>query len=419
MNGAAVPMTTDYGTRIERANAGLAANGMRVLGVAFRPLPGFGAPSLAMESELIFVGFFGIVDPPRAEAREAVRVARQAGVRPVMITGDHPLTARYIATDLGILAPDASVGPMTGKELAALDDAGLAAAVERVSVYARVAPEQKLRIVEALQKRGHIVAMTGDGVNDAPALKQANIGVAMGITGTDVTKEAADMVLRDDNFATIVAAIEEGRAIYDNVRRFVKFSIGGNIGKVGVMLIAPLLGMPVALLPLQLLWLNLLTDGLLGLGMGFEPVERDAMRRPPVSPKAGIFSGGLGLGAAWVGVLLTILTLGIGFYYWANGRPEWQTMMFTVLAFAQIGQALAARSHRQSLFQIGLGGNKPLLTTIAVVFVGQILALNLPVLEDFFKVQPLDVGDYALALLTGVVLFAAIEVEKAWLRRKS
>ena len=419
MNGAAAPMTADYIARIERANADLAANGMRVLGVAFRPLATLGAPTPAMESELIFVGFFGIVDPPRAEAREAVRVARQAGVRPVMITGDHPLTARYIAMDLGILARDATVGPMTGKELAALDEAGLAEAVERVSVYARVAPEQKLRIVEALQKRGHIVAMTGDGVNDAPALKQANIGVAMGITGTDVTKEAADMVLRDDNFATIVAAVEEGRAIYDNVRRFVKFSIGGNIGKVGVMLIAPLLGMPVALLPLQLLWLNLLTDGLLGLGMGFEPVERDAMRRPPISPKAGIFSGGLGLGAVWVGVLLTVLTLGIGFYYWANGRPEWQTMMFSVLAFAQVGQALAARSHRQSFFRIGLGGNKPLLVMILIVFIGQILALNLPFLEDFFKVQPLDVGDYALALLTGVIVFAAIEVEKAWLRRRS
>lgn len=227
------------------------------------------------------------------------------------------------------------------------------------------------------------------------------------------------MVLRDDNFATIVAAVEEGRAIYDNVRRFVKFSIGGNIGKVGVMLIAPLLGMPVALLPLQLLWLNLLTDGLLGLGMGFEPVERDAMRRPPVSPKAGIFSGGLGLGAAWVGVLLTVITLGIGYFYWANGRPEWQTMMFTVLAFAQIGQALAVRSHRQSLFRIGLGGNKPLLAMIAIVLVGQFLALNLPFLEDFFKTKPLDVGDYGLALLTGVIVFAAIEVEKTLLRRRA
>ncbi len=420
--GRAEPMTPELIGRIERANAGLAQNGMRVLGVAFRPLAGFDETPDAMaalERDLIFIGFFGIVDPPRAEAREAVRIARQAGVRAVMITGDHPLTARYIATDLGILAGDEAVAglTLTGRELLALDDAALAEQVERVSVFARVAPEQKLRIVEALQKRGHIVAMTGDGVNDAPALKQANIGVAMGITGTDVSKEAADMVLRDDNFATIVAAVEEGRAIYDNVRRFVKFSVGGNIGKVGVMLIAPLLGMPVALLPLQLLWLNLLTDGLLGLGMGFEPVERDAMRRPPVSPQAGIFSGGLGRGAAWVGALLAALTLGIGYAYWALGRPEWQTMMFTVLAFAQIGQALASRSHRESLFRIGFLGNRPLLAMIGIVFVGQMLVLALPVMEGFFGTKPLDAGDIALAMATGVIIFAAMEIEKALVRR--
>ncbi|MBD0327356.1 MAG: HAD-IC family P-type ATPase, partial [Pyrinomonadaceae bacterium] len=291
-HGRRVALTPEIRARIERANDSLAENGMRVLGFAFRLLdrPSEAGRTENLERELIFVGLVGMIDPPRTEVREAVAKCKQAGIRPVMITGDHPLTARFIAQDLGIMNGGRVV---TGAELERMTDGELRASVEEVSVYARVSPEHKFRIVGALQSRGHVVAMTGDGVNDAPALKKANIGVAMGITGTDVSKEAAEMVLRDDNFATIVAAVEEGRTIYDNLRKFIKFSIAGNIGKILTVLVGPLIGMPLVLQPLQLLWLNLLTDGLLGLGLGVEKSERNVMRRPPARPEDGIFSGGL------------------------------------------------------------------------------------------------------------------------------
>jgi len=424
-DGAIKPMDEAYRQRVERANAEMAANGMRVLGVAYRPLDAAVAQTAEMEAierELIFIGFFGIIDPPRAEVRDAVAVCQQAGIRPVMITGDHPLTARYIARDLGIIpsqnpSEELESEVLTGTALQQMDDDTLVDQVEKISVYARVSPEHKLRIVRALQRKGHIAAMTGDGVNDAPALKQADIGVAMGITGTDVTKEAADMVLRDDNFATIVAAVEEGRTIYDNVRRFVKFSVAGNVGKVVVMLFAPLLGIGTALLPLQLLWLNLLTDGLLGLGMGFEPTARDAMRRPPISPKAGIFSDGMGRHVAWVGTLIGALALGVGYYYWQQELPQWQMMIFNTLAFAQIGQALASRSNRDAFWQLGFFSNRPLLIMLAIVIGAQVGVLLSPALESFFYTEPLRAVDWVISIGLGIVVFVALEVEKFFLRR--
>ena len=341
------PLTPQWLLRVQAANDHLAGQGMRVLGMAFKPLPHLPAEGQVpqAETDLVFVGLLGMIDPPRPEVRTAVKTARAAGIRPLMITGDHPLTARQIAVELGIAENQRVI---TGQELANMDDAALRSVVGNVSVFARVSPEHKLRIVQALQAQGEIVAMTGDGVNDAPALKRADIGVAMGITGTDVSKEAADMVLLDDNFATIVAAVEEGRTIYDNLRKFVKYSVAGNIGKVLVMLLAPVLGKPLPLLPLQLLWLNLLTDGLLGLGLGMEPAERNVMRRPPVAPGEGVFSRGMGGHVAWVGGLIGALALGIGYIYWRQD-PEgtWQTMTFTSLAFAQMAQALASRSTRE------------------------------------------------------------------------
>ncbi|MDQ3250250.1 MAG: HAD-IC family P-type ATPase, partial [Chloroflexota bacterium] len=289
----AVPLDDEVRNTVQASNDRLARQGMRVLGVAFQPrrtaaTTNQGEP---LEHNLIFVGLFGMIDPPRAEVQAAVETCRRAGIRPVMITGDHPLTAMQIARQLGIVE---NGRVLIGQEIEQLSSDQLKALVDEVSVYARVSPEHKLKIVQALQEKGHIVAMTGDGVNDAPALKQADIGVAMGITGTDVAKEAADMVLLNDNFATIVAAVEEGRVIYDNVRKFVKFSVAGNIGKVLVMLLAPFLGKPLPLLPLQLLWLNLLTDGLLGLGLGVEPAEPNTMRRAPYAPQENIFSRGIG-----------------------------------------------------------------------------------------------------------------------------
>jgi Ca2+-transporting ATPase len=256
-------------------------------------------------------------------------------------------------------------------------------------------------------------------VNDAPALRRADIGVAMGITGTDVSKEAADMILLDDNFATIVAAVKEGRTIYDNIRKFVRFSVAGNIGKVMVMLLAPFLGKPIPLLPLQLLWLNLLTDGLLGLGMGVEEPESDTMNRPPYSPKEGVFSRGAGIQVLWVGALIGALALGLGAWYYFNGREEWQTMVFSFLAFAQVFQALASRSQQDSFFKRGLSGNL-LLAGMALLVTGlQLLVIYVPALSSFFNVVPLPGIDLLIAIGSGAVIFAAMEIEKAVRRRKA
>ncbi len=334
-----------------------------------------------------------------------------------MITGDHPLTARFIAHDLGISLNNRV---KTGQDLDKMSPAELDLVLEEVSVFARVSPEHKLQIVDALQGKGHVVAMTGDGVNDSPALKKANIGVAMGITGTDVSKEAAQMVLLDDNFATIVSAVEEGRVIYDNIRRFVKFSIAGNLGKVLVMLLAPVLGITVALLPLQLLWLNLLTDGLLGLGLGVEPAERDTMAQPPRSPQAGLLSGGLTAHIIWVGVLMGIVALGVGFAYYDPDNPTditWQTMIFTTLAFLQIGQALASRSTQESLFKLGLRSNPTMSWLVLITVTLQLAVIYIPFLDEFFKVTPLLPVELLTCVVLGSLAFVAIEIEK-WLKRR-
>jgi Ca2+-transporting ATPase len=333
-----------------------------------------------------------------------------------MITGDHPLTARAIAADLGIGDGGRT---LTGPELEHLDDAALDDAVRDVSVFARVSPEHKLRIVCALQQQGHVVAMTGDGVNDAPALKRADIGVAMGITGTDVSKEAADMVLRDDNFATIVAAVEEGRVIYDNLRRFVGFAVAGNLGKIIVMLGWPIpylisggeVDAAVALLPLQLLWLNLMTDGLLGLSMGVEPAERGVMRRHPHRPGSSLWAGGLGRQTAWVGVVIGAAALAVGFAYHESGRAEWQTMIFTSLALLQVFQALGTRSSVDSLRTIGLRSNPVMLAIASLVVALQLAAVYTP-LNEFLDLEPLGVVDLAICFGLGIGLLALIEAAK-------
>lgn len=413
VNGNAERMDGAWRGRIESAGEKLAARGMRVLGLAFRALDQIPA-SAEIEQDLTFVGLFAMIDPPRAEVKEAVVLTKTAGIRTVMITGDHPLTAREIARQLGI----SECGQvLTGTELERMSFDELKTQVENVNVFARVSPEHKIKIVQALQERGQIVSMTGDGVNDAPALRRADIGVAMGITGTDVSKEASDLVLLDDNFATIVAAVKEGRTIYDNIRKFVRFSVAGNIGKVLVMLIAPFLGKPIPLLPLQLLWLNLLTDGLLGLGLGVEKPEKATMQRPPYSPEEGVFSRGAGRQTAWVGLLIGALGLGIGSWYFFRGRPEWQTMIFTSLAFAQVGQALASRSNRESLLKLGLGSNPLMLSMAVLVTFLQLAVLYLAPVAAFFSVVPLGLPDLLIALGAGVVVLAALELAKLWHRR--
>ncbi len=424
VEGKAQSLDAGWRSKIEASNERLAKKGMRVLGIAFRIMDTI--PEIIqtdLEQNLTLVGLFGMIDPPRAEVKDAIAVCRAAGIRPVMITGDHPLTAIEIARQLGIVssAPAAvpggkdaasSIKALTGVEIENLTFEELKKVVDEVNVFARVAPEHKLKIVQALQENGHIVSMTGDGVNDAPALRKADIGVAMGVTGTDVSKEASDLVLLDDNFATIVASVREGRTIYDNIRKFVRFSVAGNIGKVLVMLLAPFLGKPLPLLPLQLLWLNLLTDGLLGLGMGVENPEADTMKRAPYSPKESVFSRGAGAQTIWVGGLIGALALGLGSWFYFTGRPEWQTMIFTSLAFMQVFQALASRSVKESLFKMGVLSN-PLLAGMALlVVVLQLMVLYVPILSNFFEVIPLSGCDLSIAVGAGVVVFVVMELEK-------
>ncbi len=421
VNGEAKLLNDEWHQRLLDANNNLAHKGMRVLGIGFRRLtrkPDEHELS-QLESQLTMIGLVGMIDPPRAEVKAAVKTCIEAGIRPVMITGDHPLTARQIARELGILPfqPGSEKELLTGQELNQLSDEELLNFVGSISVYARVSPEHKLKIVKALQNKGQIVAMTGDGVNDAPALKQANIGVAMGITGTDVSKEAAEMVLQDDNFASIVAAVEEGRTIYDNLRKFIKFSVSGNIGKVSVMLLAPILGKPLPLEPLQLLWLNLLTDGLLGLSLGLEPPEKDVMRRSPFSPKQGIFSGGLGQHILWVGLFIGALALGVGYFYWkANPEGNWQSIVFATLGFSQWFQALATRSRFESTFKLGLRSNLAGSMIAMLVLALQLAVLYTPRLQSFFRTESLSITELGLSLLLSSLVFWAIEIEKWFLR---
>jgi Ca2+-transporting ATPase len=417
VNDRVEPLTPEWSDRIMQSNNELAQDGMRVLGVAIRPVDA-PAADVSIEHDLIFVGLYGLIDPPRAEVKDAVATCLSAGIRPIMITGDHPLTARQIATELGITN---NGRVLTGQEVEQLSEVELQDAVADVSVFARVSPEHKLKIVGALQARGEIASMTGDGVNDAPALKKANIGVAMGITGTDVSKEAADMVLLDDNFATIVAAVEEGRVIFDNIKKFVKFSIAGNVGKIMVALLGPLpvFGLPLPLQPLQLLWLNLLTDGLLGLGMGVEPAEKNVMQRPPVRPSESIFAGGMVSYIALVGLLTGTVALAVGVTYYHSGSPYWQTMIFTVLCFSQIGQAFATRSSTESFFKMKLLGNRLLLGMAGAVALAQLAAIYLPFMNQFIYTQPLSLPDLIIAIVVSSVVFWAIEMQKFIRRRRS
>ena len=408
------PLDAALRQKILTDNDELAHSGMRVLGMAFRPLTAPAADA-DVEQDLIFIGLVGIIDPIRPEVKEAVLICQTAGIRPVMITGDHPLTAQSIAHDLGI-TPTTPL--LTGAALAELSDEALASQVDTVSVYARVSPQHKLNIVRALQSRGHIVAMTGDGVNDAPALKQADIGIAMGITGTDVAKEAADMVLLDDNFATIVAAIKEGRVIYDNIRKFINYTLTGNAGELWVILLAPLLGMPLPLIPLQILWVNLLADGLLALALSVEPPEREVMNRQPRRPTESIFSRGVGRNILWVGGLLGVVLLFVAHRYWSAGQANWQTMVFTTLALSRLGLAETMRSERDSLFRIGLGSNKPLLGAVALTFGLQMVVIYTPVLQPIFQTTALSVQDLAISVALASIVFWAMEGEKALTRRQ-
>jgi len=390
----------------------LAARGERVLAVACRVVRSHEQLDLVdCQQGLTLLGLVAMMDPLRSEARDAVGRCLKAGIRPVMITGDHPLTARTIADQAGIVSRG---GVLVGRDLDEMGVAGLAERVDEVSVYSRVSPEHKLMIVQALQDRGEVVAMTGDGVNDAPALKRSDIGVAMGVTGTDVAKEAADMVLLDDNFATIVSAVEEGRTIYDNILRFIQFSVSGNLGKILAVLVLPMLGLPNPLTPLQLLWLNLLTDGLLGLGMGVERPEPDVMGRKPISPTAQIFDRRMIRHTLLTGGIIGLTTILLTRHYWTS-HPDgtWQTVLFSSLACAQIGQAMAQRSARHLFLRMGLFTNPLLLCMVVAVVVLQAAVVYLPPLQPIFKTAPLSPETLGWVIVPGLVVFIVLETVKA------
>lgn len=400
---------------LERAES-LAEQGLRVLAVARRHHQSVQANE-ADETDLCLLGLVGLMDPPRAEAAQAVHECLTAGITPVMITGDHAATARAIALRLGIVS-DANAPVLTGEDLAALDPDQLQARVHQVRVYARVDPAQKIRIVAALQARGEFVAMTGDGVNDAPALRRADIGVAMGLGGTDVAREAASLVLLDDNFATVVKAVREGRRIFDNIRKFVRYAMTGNSGEIWTLFLAPLMGLPIPLLPIHILWVNLVTDGLPGLALAAEPAEPGVMQRPPRPPNESLFAGGLWQHILGVGLLIGGLCLALQAWALNHAEAHWQTMVFTVLTLSQMAHVLAIRSETESLWRLGLGTNKALLGAVALTFVLQMATIYVPFLNPVFKTQPLSASELGLCLAAAAVVFVVVEIEKAWHRRQ-
>ncbi|WP_339376524.1 cation-translocating P-type ATPase [Calothrix sp. NIES-2098] len=425
LNNSSVPLTSEQRYTILAENNRMAIQGLRILGFAYKPLREIPPESSAetSEQELIWLGLVGMLDAPRPEVRAAVQECREAGIRPIMITGDYQLTARAIATDLGIAAEGERI--LTGQELQRMSDQDLEQNVDLVSIYAQVLPEHKLRIVQALQRRGKFVAMTGDGVNDAPALRQADIGIAMGITGTDVSKEASDTILLDDNFANIVPAIKEGRVFYTNIRRCVKFILAFHIGMVLVITAAPLIGLAgVPLTPLQILWMNLVIDGVPALGLSVEPPESDVMRRPPFSPRESIFARGLGSYIIRIGIIFAVITISLMTWAYSythapgyQGDPEaWKTMVFTTLCIAQMGHAIAMRSNNRLAIEINPFSNIYLLGTVVLMTILQMMLIYIPPLRSFFGTHLLDGTQLAVCLGFSGLMFVWVELEKIFFR---
>jgi len=395
----------------------LANEGYRVLAFAKREFTALPEPlePETTEKDLTFIGLVALIDPPRPEVQQAVADCLTAGITPVMITGDHPGTAMAIAQRLGITNDD--LAALSGDELEKLNDEKFSHVVESIRVYARVTPQQKLRIVKALQVNGEFVAMTGDGVNDAPALKRAGIGIAMGQKGTDVAREASDMVLLDDNFASIVRAIRAGRRIFDNIRKFIKYTMSSNSGEIWTLFLAPFLGLPIPLLPIHILWINLVTDGLPGLALTAEPAEPGIMHRQPRPPEESIFAHGMWQHIVWVG--LFIGGISISAMAWAISRdvPYWQTVVFTVLTVSQLFHSLAVRSESTSLFSIGLFSNLPLLGAVLLTLLLQMTVIYVPALNSIFHTQPLPMFDLVICLFLSSLVLGAVEIEK-WLIRR-
>lgn len=391
----------------------MAEQGFRVLAFGMKTFETMPADLKAedIETSLTLVGFVGLMDPPREEAKKAIELCKKAGIITVMITGDHKLTAQAIAKQLGILSTEEDK-ILSGAELEDLSKSQFKKIVEQVRVYARVNPEQKLQIVKALQEKNHFVAMTGDGVNDAPALKNADIGIAMGINGTEVSKEASHMILLDDNFSTIVKAVKHGRRVFDNILKFIKYIMTGNSGEIWAIFLSPFLGLPIPLLAIHILWINLITDGLPGLALASEPAEKNIMNRQPRSATQKIFAGGMAIHILWVGFLIGATTLGMQAWAIHSGKTHWQTMAFSVLCFSQLGHAMAIRSEQESIFKIGVFSNKPMLLAILITVGLQLLVIYLPFLNQVFKTEPLTLIELAITISVSSIVFWAVEIEK-------
>lgn len=401
---------------LEESTEEWALEGERVLAFGGRWLPSLPPEKdwPGLEAKLLYFGKIALIDPPREEIKASIAACLAAGIIPVMITGDHPATAKAIATQVGIWKEGDLL--LTGRELAEISDADFEAQVEQVTVYARVAPEQKLRIVQALQQKGHFTAMTGDGVNDAPSLKAATIGIAMGIAGTDVSKEAANLILLDDNFSTIVKAIAEGRRIFDNIIKFIKYILTCNGAEIWVIAVAPFFGLPIPLLPIHILWINLVTDGLPALALASEVAEPDGMQRSPRPAKESLFANGVGIHIIWVGMLMAAVTLGTQAMALAQGW-HWQTMVFSVISFSQLGHILSIRSDRTFLYRQGVLGNKPLLLAVGFTVVLQLAVIYLPFFNGIFKTEALSWEELGVCLALSSVVFHAVELEK-WARNR-
>ncbi len=421
-SGSAKPLTDNERSQLVYVNQEMAARGLRVLGLAYRELPDGHSnfTEKGLERDLIFLGFIGMMDTPRKDAVEALKECQKAGIKVVMITGDHKLTAMAVAVEMGILHKGQRA--MTGEELAKTPDKEFMAQVENTRVYARVSPENKLRILNAWKKKGHTVVMTGDGVNDAPALRRSNLGVAMGITGTDVAKESADMVLTDDNFASIVGAVEEGRSIYQNVRKFVRYLLSTNSGEVMTIFVAALLLFPLPLIPLQILWINLITDGLPAVALGVEPKEKGLMRQKPRDRREGILSGGVIYDIIWIGMLMMAGTLIL--FSWALGPQNmWdanlmraRTVAFYTLTMFQMFNVLAIRVERDSVFTTGFFKNKYLIAAVLSTILLQFAVIYVPPLQGVFETTPLNLYEIVICSLVASSAFLFVELEKMFKR---
>jgi Ca2+-transporting ATPase len=420
--GQPVALSDEQRRAIVEQNHQLASSALRVLAVACRPieeLPSTISPE-SVEHDLVFVGLLGMIDPPRPEVAKALQSAREAGLKCIMVTGDYQDTAQAIARQIGLLTPGGLV--LNGAEIEKLSDPELVERVDRLDVCCRVSPQHKTRIVDALKARGHVVAMTGDGVNDAPALKRANIGIAMGITGSDVAKQTADMILTDDNFASIVAAVEQGRIIYSNIRKFVYFLLACKVGEILIVFGAMLIGLPIPLRPVHLLWLNLVTDGAPALALGLEKGDPDVMKQPPRAPDEPVINRDMAIGIGLVGVVDALAILGV-FYLALQRYPEQlvlaQTMAVATLCSSELIRAFTARSEYHSVWSIGVTSNRYMVWAVGVSFLLVLMVIYVPWLRPFFDTVPLSASDWLFMLPFFFASPVAMELLKIYLRRRA